>query len=412
MFFIFHIIVIFILTGIQFYFYWKLLKHAKLNSSPRWMRKTIHGAFFLFNAPLYLIVLFQWSVSHLPQWIVFTGLYPLYIWHFSFFVLFLLTCVWNLLKLSLTVARWGIGKLHHPKQPSLTRDMVKSDTEFNSQRRYFLKRGVVVAAGATITASAYGAFHHDDLEITHVRVPVTNLPDEFNGFTIALISDIHSSVFMMREKMERYAASVNGLHADLTAVTGDFVNSTVDEVYPFAEAFSTLTAPFGVYGVLGNHDYYTRQVEVVAKEVNNCGITLLRNEHVIITKGKSTLTFLGVDDVGNWRRAALLIDRSLDGKYDTTPKILMCHRPYFFEQAAEKNIDLTLSGHTHGGQIVLGKIGRDVLAPARIASPYVAGMYTKGNSQMYVSRGIGTVAVPIRINCPPEITKFTLVKNS
>jgi uncharacterized protein len=92
------------------------------------------------------------------------------------------------------------------------------------------------------------------------------------------------------------------------------------------------------------------------------------------------------------------------------PRILLCHRPYYLKTASEKNIDLVLSGHTHGGQVVFGRFGDVVIAPSRLASRYVAGKYRMGNTHMYVSRGIGTVGLPIRINCPPEITMITLRK--
>jgi hypothetical protein len=93
------------------------------------------------------------------------------------------------------------------------------------------------------------------------------------------------------------------------------------------------------------------------------------------------------------------------------PRVLLCHRPYFLQQAARRKIDLVLSGHTHGGQLVFGRWGETVIAPASLASRYVWGKYRIGNTHMYVSRGIGTVGIPIRINCPPEVTKITLVRS-
>jgi predicted MPP superfamily phosphohydrolase len=216
---------------------------------------------------------------------------------------------------------------------------------------------------------------------------------------------------MQRDQMEQYAKMVNGLKADMIAVTGDFVNSSVQEVYPFATAFSLLHAQDGVYGVLGNHDYYTRQVETVAKEVSDCGIRLLRNEHLVIERNGHGVCLVGVDDVGTRKRAGNYFDQALLDSKSGMTRILLCHRPYFFDEAKARDIDLTLSGHTHGGQIVFVRLGNDIIAPARIASPYVAGLYSQGRSHMYVSRGVGTVGVPIRINCPPEITKIVLKRS-
>jgi predicted MPP superfamily phosphohydrolase len=231
-----------------------------------------------------------------------------------------------------------------------------------------------------------------------------------HGFTIALLSDIHSSVFMPRDEMERYAAIVNSLNADLIVVPGDFVNSQVNEVYPFAEAFQVLRAPHGVYGVLGNHDFYAG-VEPVAREVDACGIRLLRNDKITISKDGGTFYLIGVDDVGRRNTAPILIDEAIGDAPLAVPRILLCHRPYYLKDAADKKIDLVLSGHTHGGQVVFGQFGDVVIAPARIASKYVAGKYQEGNTHMYVTSGIGTVGLPVRLNCPPEITMITLLRS-
>jgi predicted MPP superfamily phosphohydrolase len=269
---------------------------------------------------------------------------------------------------------------------------------------------MTVLAGAAFAGSALGALGKDRYDITEISIPIAGLPDRLQGFTIALASDIHSSVFMTLPTMRNYVSLLNGMGADCIVVTGDFVNSMVEEVYPFAEAFSELRAPLGVYGVLGNHDYYTRNVDAVARAVNDAGIRLLVNERVSLQKENETLHLAGVDDTGSHERAAQWFDKASRGAGEGAPKILLCHRPYYFEEAARRKFDLTLSGHTHGGQIVFARIGNDIIAPARMASPYVAGLYSIGRSRMYVSRGIGTVGIPVRINCPPEITKITLVK--
>jgi predicted MPP superfamily phosphohydrolase len=117
---------------------------------------------------------------------------------------------------------------------------------------------------------------------------------------------------------------------------------------------------------------------------------------------------MGIDDVGRSDRATSHMRSAARGVPDALPRILLCHRPYFLEEAAAMGMDLVLSGHTHGGQIVLGHIGPLILTPAAIASPYIWGRYSRGHTQMYVSRGIGTVGLPMRVNCPPELTRITL----
>jgi len=190
------------------------------------------------------------------------------------------------------------------------------------------------------------------------------------------------------------------------------VNSQVSEVYPFAESFSNLRASHGVYGVMGNHDFYNHDPELVAREVDECGITLLRDDKTIVEKDGGQFYLIGVDDVGRANNAMVRMDEAIGYAPLKIPRILLCHRPYYLPQAAARKIDLVLSGHTHGGQVVLGRFGDVVLAPASLASHYIAGKYSFGTTNMYVSRGVGTVGLPIRLNCPPEITKITLVPPS
>jgi hypothetical protein len=259
--------------------------------------------------------------------------------------------------------------------------------------------------------STYGLLvEKKSCEITTAEFAIPDLPPQLSGFTIALISDIHSSVFMGRSEMDRYVDVVNSLGADMIAVPGDFVNSLNEEVYPFAESFSGLRAPYGIYGVMGNHDFFALDPELVAREVDGCGVRLLRNEKVIIEKNGGQMCLLGIDDTGRPQRASERIETALGHTPPGIPKILLCHRPYFLQQAAEKSIHLVLSGHTHGGQLVFGQLGDTVLAPASLASRYIWGKYRINGTHMYVSRGIGTVGIPIRVNCPPEVTKITLTR--
>ncbi|HEV8539327.1 MAG TPA: metallophosphoesterase [Bacteroidota bacterium] len=400
-----------IILLIQLFFY----REATLKATDRWKSKFLRGAipaaFALFNIPLIGLLFVRVHVSELPSWFVPFAVYPFYVWHFSFFLLFLVYLLIALLRVIYVSFEWIFRKLF-PAATVKQLGVTERPAGYDRQRRIFMRRGATLLTGAAFAGAVYGAVRKDNYETTYIRVPVDLLPESFDGFTIALISDIHSSVFMSKELMDQYAAAVNSLKADLIVVTGDFVNSQVEEVYPFAEAFSVLSAQYGVYGVLGNHDYYTRKVDVVAKRVDECGIRILLNENVLLQKNGDALYLMGVDDVGNVQRAGRLFDRALQGTKAGVPKLLLCHRPYFFEQAAARKIDITLSGHTHGGQIVLTRTQDNVIALARMASPYVAGLYAIASSHMYVSRGIGTVGIPVRINCPPEITKITLVNNS
>jgi len=281
--------------------------------------------------------------------------------------------------------------------------------KFDASRRVFVRRGMYALTAASFGGSAYGMLVGRSLhEVIETTFRINNLSPELDGFTIALMSDIHSSMHMMKPEMDQYANVVNSLQCDLILVTGDFVNSQTEEVYPLAEAFSNLSAAHGVYGVMGNHDFFTPKPELVAKEVDACGIKLLRNDHVTISKNGASLYLAGVDDVGTPPRAQAAISTALANTPLSIPRLLMVHRPYFLQQASDQNVDLVFSGHTHGGQVVLANFGKVVIAPASLASRYVWGKYSIGKTQMYVNRGIGTVGLPIRLNCPPEITKITL----
>lgn len=292
----------------------------------------------------------------------------------------------------------------------------------DSDRRRFLMTAGMALAGCAASATTLRAMGSSDQYTTEqVVIRIPNLPEALKGTTIAMISDIHSSVFMTRDDMERYVKALNGMGADLAIVAGDFVNSKLGEVYPFAEAFSALRAPLGVYGVTGNHDYYTGRIEEVAKEVEACGIKLLRNANIPIEKNGEKLWLLGVDDadiydvrayIDNGRTQRGTIENMMSSIPSGAPKVFLCHKPYPFEEYASLGMDLMLSGHTHGGQVVIAQLDHVNLSFATLASRYVAGLYrarTNRAAQLYVSRGVGTVGLPLRLNCPPEVTRIVLV---
>lgn len=289
-------------------------------------------------------------------------------------------------------------------------------------RRQFLWNGGLMVAGLATSVTALRAMEStDDFTEERVVVKIPNLPDALKGTTVALISDVHSSVFMTRADMERYVTALNGMKADIIVVAGDFVNSKLQEVYPFAEAFSRLRAPLGVYGVTGNHDYYTGEINKVISEVENCGIRLLRNENLTIEKGGEKLFLLGMDDADIYDIKPYLvhgksergtIENLMRGIPNGAPTLFLCHKPYPFEEYSQLGVDLMLSGHTHGGQVVLAQLDNVNVSFASLASSYVAGLYgsrSNKRSQMYVSRGVGTVGIPMRLNCPPELTHIVLV---
>lgn len=407
---IFLVVIPILLLSIQYYLFRRLL---------RWIKEQMGGsrrlvvsatlAFVVFNAAFIVILIVRPDVRKFPAWFIYAGEYPFLIWHASTFFLALVLLLWRAIAWLLTLP----GKLAQLLPPVRRRvSLLRSDQrflKFNQSRRAFLRKGTFGLAAATVSGSAYGLIvGRHEYEITKTEFHIPDLPQEFDGFSVSLVSDIHSGAFMLPDEMSEYVRIINDLGSDLIAVPGDFVNGRVDEVFPFVDTFNELRAPFGVYGVLGNHDYYSGDPDRIAREVTGAGIRILRNENLVIRRNGESITLAGVDDVGRSDRAPIQLDTALDGVPDASTSILLCHRPYYLRQAASRNISLMLSGHTHGGQIVFGKYGNAILTPAAFASSYIAGKYSAGGTQMYVSRGIGTVGLPIRLNCPPEITRIVL----
>jgi uncharacterized protein len=285
-------------------------------------------------------------------------------------------------------------------------------------RRAFLHTSILGVSGIALASCTRGIMQRNDIEITQRTFALPNLPPAFEGKTVTFLSDIHAGPFMDVDEMKHIAQIVNNLRSDIIVIPGDFVTSHVNEIQPFAEAMSNLSAPYGVYACTGNHDYYAG-IDEVSRGVEDTGIKLLRNENAIVTINGQSLYIIGVDDADAAAikqfvegKSAPHIEAAWHGVPENAATILLCHKPYMFDDFAKMNTGLMLAGHTHGGQIVLGRLGHTVLAFSSLASNYVEGIYrpegNKSTSQMYVSRGIGVVGVPIRINCPPEITKITL----
>ena len=289
-------------------------------------------------------------------------------------------------------------------------------------RRVFLHSSILGVSGLALTSFTRGIAQRNDIEITRREFTIPNLPKSFDGKTITFLSDIHSGPFMDLKELKRIVAVVNDLRSDMIVIPGDFVTSEAEEVHPFADAMAGLRAPFGVYACTGNHDYYAG-VDKVSRAVEAAGFKLLRNENAAITINGESLWMIGVDDNDSRTIAQYVqgkpaphIEAAWKGVPENAASILLCHKPYNFEDFAKTNVGLILAGHTHGGQIVLARIGRTAIAFTSLASQYVNGLYlpqdSRSRTQMYVSRGIGVVGIPIRLNCPPEITKITLRASS
>jgi hypothetical protein len=284
-------------------------------------------------------------------------------------------------------------------------------------RRMFLERTATVAAAAPFFAGAYGLLHGRlNLETPRQRIRLARLPRAFEGFRIAQLSDIHIGPFMTEEQIRKFAVIANSLKPDMIVLTGDFVTWDRRTAGPVVRALSGLRAPYGVFGCLGNHDAWARVEHSITRLFAAAGIRILRGERVSLASSGETLNLIGVDFQSRRPMGPNgdgLVPRFLSGIENLmapgTANILLSHNPDTFDRAAELGIDLSLAGHTHGGQLALEFISPEI-APSRIVTPYVAGRFEKAGGQLYVNRGIGTVGVPIRVGAPPEITVFELTR--
>lgn len=376
----------------QFLLYRLTTKYLKSNGkSARFTDIYLPIIFVILNAPVVLIrvspsMFYSGFARHFIM-------VPFYAYQTMSAAILLVALIWYCIKVTVKLVRriWSKTKKTSGTSPIL------------HQRRRFLKKSAIGLGAYTFIGSMYSIYNRDDFQVKHVTLPLNKLPDPFQGLRIVMISDIHSGLYMSEEDMNKYAEELNKLSGDIIFMPGDFVTSKTREVYPLVKSFAGLKSKFGIYACLGNHDYFADPTAIADKLREN-GITVLRNQTTELTVKGARIMLSGVNDGGHADFPKVAYEAS---SLDTT-RLLLCHQPYYFENAVAGGFDAMLSGHTHGGQIVLLNLLGFKITPAAFVSPYVSGKYYRKKSIMYVTRGIGTVGLPVRVNCPPEITVFTL----
>lgn len=240
----------------------------------------------------------------------------------------------------------------------------------------------------------------NSLSVERIEITLDRLPKRLDGVRIAHLSDIHHSPFTDLDHILEAVAVTNSLEPDLVLLTGDYVSHEPEYVAPMAEAVGALTSTFGSFACLGNHDHWT-DAELVRSRLEENGIRVLVNEGIRLTTGKGSFWLSGVDDylVGKTDLKA-----ALAGSFQHEMKLLLAHNPIIARQAARRGVDLMLSGHTHGGQVKIRSGEGGLFAGRRMTS----GLHRRQSTQIYVTRGIGTVVLPVRFQCPPEISLITL----
>jgi predicted MPP superfamily phosphohydrolase len=302
---------------------------------------------------------------------------------------------------------------------------------FSPSRRTFFQYAAVLAGGFPFLAATYG-FAAERLRYTveRVDVPVANLPPALDGLRIAQLSDIHIGDYMPPREIARAVAMANDLQPDISFVTGDFVSGEADPLDACITELSRLRAPLGVWGCNGNHEIYAGVEDEAERLFREKGMRLLRASSAVVEHNGARFNLLGVDYQRDHmtsgeptgpmlQEVEHLIRRDM-------PNFLLSHNPNSFHRAAELGIELSLAGHTHGGQVKFEIVDHSV-SPARLITPFVAGLYrlpmnrnagiASGNglqtigmqkAALYVNRGLGTLGFPVRIGVPPEITLLTL----
>jgi len=242
--------------------------------------------------------------------------------------------------------------------------------------------------------------------IRHVDVPIAGLPASLAGFTIAQISDVHVGPTIKRRYLEAIVDAVNGLGADMIAVTGDLVDGSVEHLSEHTQPLSRLSARHGAYFVTGNHEYYSGAKAWIA-EIRRLGLRVLQNEHVVLDHDGESVVVGGVTDFGaHHYDPAQRSDPAgaLEGApRDASVKLLLAHQPRSAFEAMPAGFDLQLSGHTHGGQFLPWNFF------VRLQQPFTAGLHRLGSLWVYISRGTGYWGPPMRFGAPSEITALRLV---
>jgi len=381
---------------------------------PARARPWLATAFVVFNIPWAIVAVRMfsgslWGISRVPY------IAPWIAWQLLGWIFCALVCVYLLGKgvwwlIGRVRLAWYLVRGKQPVASSMQSDARRTTEDARMSRRQFLSRATYTYAAAGLGLSAYGIWSAEQLPtVTRRTLVFDNLPQGLDGLRIAHLSDVHAGIHMSGEKMAGIVARTNALQADLIVQTGDMIDISPSFIPDYVRAFRDLHAPLGVVTVLGNHDRYTGE-DAVIKGVRDAGQVFVKNGSHLIEHRGAALALIGIDDPRNWRADDPQED-DLEAALRVTPpqaetfRILLAHRPGAFDGAAPRGIPLTLAGHIHGGQFYLPVIG---WSPGRLITKYVMGHFTQGASQLYVSRGIGVVGVPLRVFVPPEIALFEL----
>jgi hypothetical protein len=275
--------------------------------------------------------------------------------------------------------------------------------EYLSRRNFV--RGLIAAPLVAVSATAAYArlIEPYNYLVSETDIYIRDLPQAFEGFRITQLTDIHHSRILGINEVRRVVSLAQETKPGMFVLTGDYSTSYRRYIEPCAEALAALSAPEGVWAVLGNHDHYT-DPELTTRALQRQHISVLNNAHTTLQRGSESLQLSGIDD---WTWNATDWTKAFSGLKANTPTILLSHQPSVLDFEQTQNVSLILSGHTHGGQLNFPLLG----APARLFTKdlrYARGLFRRGETQLYVSTGTGVIGLPLRFGVRPEIAVLRL----
>lgn len=394
--------------GLLLIFQWYSFQAIKTLTSAKWV-----GMFYLLIVTFVIgnLLLHTLYFERTPQ------TEPRLMYAIGFFIsLFIFQAVLTLVLLAEDVIRIPQAIYHF-----FTR--IPGEVQFMPARRVLISKIALGLAALPFTSLLYGMYRGKyNYKVLAYELEYEDLPEAFDGFTITQISDIHSGSFDNPEKVAYGIDLINQQQSDLVLFTGDLVNNKAAEIKPWIPYFSKISAPHGIYSVLGNHDYgdYTRweteelkskNLESLFQSQKEMGWKLLLNEADFIEKKGARLAIVGVENWGNGFKQAGDLDRALAKVEEKDFKILLSHDPSHWEAKVLPHpykVHLTLSGHTHGMQFGIEIPGWIKWSPVKWRYKQWAGIYEASNQKLNVNRGFGYLAYPGRVGMWPEISVITL----
>jgi len=335
-------------------------------------------------------------------------------WFVGSMLAFVLVIVFGVVDRAARAVAWMYRKVRQTMQRHVNANAEAAAP--SPGRRHFLQQAAVLVSATPFVTAGYGLLYGRlEVEVVRQRIRLPRLPNAFKGFRIAQLSDIHMSPFATADYIRRCVAITNELKPDLIVLTGDYIAWDPGAARDVVQVLAGLRAPHGVFGCLGNHESEGETEQFVTALFASQGIRVLRQERETIQSGGEELNLIGIDEPrgeteSEWQRD--IYRRLHEGLVmPGTVNLLLAHDPsvFMFDRAADLGVDLTLAGHTHGGQLSLTFIDRS-LNLSQLLYRYTSGWYEKRGAQLYVNRGIGITGFPIRLGARPEISVFELFR--